>query len=435
MSCNIVFIGAGNLATHLAIALKSKGYKIVQVYSRTERSAEELAGKVDAQYTTAPEGIMENADIYFVALKDDAFEEVLQYPEFGDSLLVHCSGSMPLSALGKFAENTGVFYPLQTFSKNHEVNFSNIPCFVEAKSKNTEKLLIEIGENISGNVSVLNSEKRLFLHIAAVFACNFVNYFYTAASDILKSRNLSFEALRPLILETALKVQRLYPEQAQTGPAVRFDRKIINRHTESLRDFPELQDLYYSLSRQIFLYHNSHEDEGVMNDFKNVKAFIFDVDGVLSKEISSLDKNGDPVRTANFKDGFAIKNAVDMGYPVAVITGGSQQRVKLRYRRLGVTHYYDGAADKKACLSDFLLKTGIDAGNVLYMGDDIVDYGIMCVVGIPASPCDAATEIKQISKYISPKKGGEGCVRDVIEKTLRARGKWHTSGLSSINSI
>ncbi|MDD4144729.1 MAG: DUF2520 domain-containing protein [Prolixibacteraceae bacterium] len=435
MSNTIVFIGAGNLATHLATALKSKGFNIIQIYSRTERSAKELARKVDAKYTTFRGEIIKNADIYFVALKDDAFEDVLPFAEFGDGLLVHCSGSMPLSAIDKFAANTGVFYPLQTFSKDHEVDFFKIPCFVEGNSKSTEKVLIKIGETISGNVSLLNSEKRLSLHIAAVFACNFVNYFYTAASDVLRSENLSFEVLRPLILETALKVQRLYPEQAQTGPAVRFDKNIIRIHTESLKDFPELQKLYSIVSRQIFLYHNKNVDDIVLNEFKNVKAFIFDVDGVLSKGATYLDKNGDPVRTACVKDGFAIKNAISMGYPVAVITGGCQQRVKLRYQRLGVTYYYDGVADKMVCLSDFIVKSRIDAGNILYMGDDIVDYNIMGEVGIPAAPFDAAPEILKISKYISPVRGGEGCVRDVIEKTLHIQGKWLISGLLSVNSI
>jgi YrbI family 3-deoxy-D-manno-octulosonate 8-phosphate phosphatase len=433
MSRNIVFIGAGNLATRLATALHCKGYNILQIYSRTDKSAIELSQKVDAQFTSVPKEIINCADLYFVALKDDVYDEVLPFADFGGGLLVHCSGSMPLSAISRFAANTGVFYPLQTFSKDHEVDFKNIPCFVEGNSKINEEKLIEIGKSISQNVSVLNSEKRLSLHIAAVFACNFVNYFYTAASDILKSEHLSFDLLRPLIMETALKVQKMDPEQSQTGPAVRFDRKIIQKHTESLKAFPELQELYSSLSRQIFAHYNrDHDLSGYLG---KVKAFVFDVDGVLSKVASSHDKNGNPVRTANVKDGFAIRNAIAMGYPVAIITGGCQERVKLRFQKLGVKFYYDAVADKTKCLSDFISKTGIDASDVLYMGDDIVDYRIMGAVGFPASPYDAAPEIKEISKYISPLKGGEGCVRDVIEKTLRIQGKWLISNLSSINSL
>lgn len=155
-----------------------------------------------------------------------------------------------------------------------------------------------------------------------------------------------------------------------------------------------------------------------------VKAFVFDVDGVLSSDTSPLNEDGDPVRTANVKDGFAIRNAIDFGYPVAVITGGYIERVKLRYNKLGVTHYYDKARDKVECLNDFLGKVGIDAKNVLYMGDDLVDYQVMSMVGLPTCPKDAVSDIKEISKYISNKNGGDGCVRDVIEQTLRAQNKW-----------
>lgn len=161
-------------------------------------------------------------------------------------------------------------------------------------------------------------------------------------------------------------------------------------------------------------------------ELKKVKAFVFDVDGVLSKDTSPLNKDGDPVRTANVKDGFAIRNAVLFGYPVAVITGGYIERVPKRYERLGVKYFYNNASDKVVCLDDFLNKTGIDAENVLFMGDDLVDYAIMKKVGIPVCPQDAVPDIKSISKFVSQKNGGEGCVRDIIEQTLRAQNKWFT---------
>lgn len=161
-------------------------------------------------------------------------------------------------------------------------------------------------------------------------------------------------------------------------------------------------------------------------ELKKVKAFVFDVDGVLSKDTSPLNEDGDPVRTANVKDGFAIRNAVLFGYPVAVITGGYIERVPKRYERLGVKYFYNNASDKVVCLDDFLNKTGIDAENVLFMGDDLVDYAIMKKVGIPVCPQDAVPDIKSISKFVSQKNGGEGCVRDIIEQTLRAQNKWFT---------
>jgi 3-deoxy-D-manno-octulosonate 8-phosphate phosphatase (KDO 8-P phosphatase) len=159
-------------------------------------------------------------------------------------------------------------------------------------------------------------------------------------------------------------------------------------------------------------------------ELKNVRAFVFDVDGVLSKDTSPLNEKGDPVRTANVKDGFAIRTAISQGFPVAVITGGFVERVRLRHDRLGVKYYYENAWDKVESLEDFCHKTGIDAKNVLFMGDDLVDYHVMQKVGIPVCPHDAVSDIKSISKYISHKNGGEGCVRDIIEQTLRAQGKW-----------
>ena len=160
-----------------------------------------------------------------------------------------------------------------------------------------------------------------------------------------------------------------------------------------------------------------------------VKAFVFDVDGVLSRDTTSLNEEGDPVRTANVKDGFAIRNALDSGYPVAIITGGFIERVRLRYEKLGIKHYYDKASDKVKCLNDFLKKTGVNADDVLFMGDDLVDYQVMLEVGLPTCPKDAVSDIKSISKYISDKHGGEGCVRDVIEQTMRAQKKWYTDNM------
>ncbi len=162
------------------------------------------------------------------------------------------------------------------------------------------------------------------------------------------------------------------------------------------------------------------------DDLKNVRAFAFDVDGVLSKDVSPLNENGESVRTANIKDGFAIKNALDFGYPIAVISGSFSERIRLRYEKLGVSFFYSNVADKTEAMADFLLKTGMEKENVLFMGDDLVDYKVMLQVGFPVCPMDAVAEIKAISRYISPKNGGEGCVRDVIEQTLKVQNKWFT---------
>ncbi|HAH24780.1 MAG TPA: 3-deoxy-D-manno-octulosonate 8-phosphate phosphatase [Prolixibacteraceae bacterium] len=157
---------------------------------------------------------------------------------------------------------------------------------------------------------------------------------------------------------------------------------------------------------------------------KNIKGFIFDVDGVLSMDTSPLDENGDPVRTANIKDGFAIRYALLNGFQMAIITGANTQRVKLRYEKLGVEHIYLNCFNKTEFLEEILLKMNLTADEILYMGDDLVDLNIMKQIGVPVCPLDAVPEIKAVSLYISDRKGGEGCVRDVIEQVMRSQGKW-----------
>ncbi|CAK7080704.1 MAG: 3-deoxy-D-manno-octulosonate 8-phosphate phosphatase KdsC [Parabacteroides sp.] len=159
-------------------------------------------------------------------------------------------------------------------------------------------------------------------------------------------------------------------------------------------------------------------------DLKKIKAFVFDVDGVLSGEVIPLHPDGDPMRTVNIKDGYALQLAVKKGYQVAIITGGYTEAVKIRFSRLGITHIYMKSAIKVHDFNDFMTKTGLHPDEVLYAGDDIPDYEVMKMVGLPVAPADAAPEIKSIAKYISLKKGGDGIARDVIEQTMKAQGHW-----------
>jgi len=252
MSYRVVFIGAGNLATRLSVELNKRDFVIEQIYSRTADSAARLANRFKSYFTTSPWKIMPNADIYFVALKDSAWEDVLPHASFGNSLVIHCSGSMPLHALKKYAKNTGVLYPLQTFSKKSAISLKQVPVFIEANSKKNERMLFEVAESISNKVEVMNSENRLYLHISAVFACNFVNHFYAIAADILEKRGIPFDVLRPLIKETAKKIKNTPPVKAQTGPAVRFDQNVISSHLKALQPFPEYQETYKEVSESIY---------------------------------------------------------------------------------------------------------------------------------------------------------------------------------------
>lgn len=167
---------------------------------------------------------------------------------------------------------------------------------------------------------------------------------------------------------------------------------------------------------------------------KHIKGFIFDVDGVLSMDTSPLDEFGDPVRTANIKDGFAIRYALLNGFQMAIITGANTPRVELRYKKLGVDHIYMNSFNKTECLDEILVNTGLKESEFLYMGDDLVDLKIMQRIGIPTCPLDAVAEIKAVSLYISDKKGGQGCVRDVIEQVLRSQGKWMGQEIRNIKA-
>ena len=159
-------------------------------------------------------------------------------------------------------------------------------------------------------------------------------------------------------------------------------------------------------------------------DLKKIKAFVFDVDGVLSAEVIPLHPSGEPMRTVNIKDGYAMQLAVKKGYLLGIITGGYTESVRLRYERLVVQHIYMRSTDKMDDFRDFLEKTGVKPEEVLYAGDDIPDYEVMRSVGLPVAPADAAPEIKSVAKYISQKSGGYGIARDVIEQTLKAQGTW-----------
>lgn len=248
---DITLIGAGNLATQLGLALHEKGHRIVQVYSRTMKSAGTLASKIDAEAVTSPENIREGAMLYITSLKDDAVDEVLSKVSVGKGLLVHTAGSLPMDVLAKYTDDYGVIYPLQTFSRKRKVDFSQIPVFIEAAKPESCKILEELACDLSSNVIVLDSEKRRYLHLAAVYANNFVNYLYTIAGDLLQEKGLDFSCLLPLIDETARKVHDLTPAEAQTGPAIRFDENIMEKHLDLLEPHPDWASLYKVLSKGI----------------------------------------------------------------------------------------------------------------------------------------------------------------------------------------
>jgi predicted short-subunit dehydrogenase-like oxidoreductase (DUF2520 family) len=259
---NIVLIGAGNLATQLALAMQEKGIQVAQIYSRSLDSAKELAVKVNAKFTNNLSQLDSQADIYMVAVKDSAIQNVLENLSLDEScLIVHTAGSIPMKILDGFSRNYGVFYPLQTFSKTRKVDFSDIPICIEANHPSNLMKLQDLAGRVSESVCQVNSDERKTLHLAAVFVNNFVNHFYAVGAEILQDKKLSFELLKPLIQETAAKIQTIQPIDAQTGPAKRNDQIIINTQLKMLPDKPELQKIYSFVTDSIFKHQQKHDHD------------------------------------------------------------------------------------------------------------------------------------------------------------------------------
>ena len=254
----IILIGSGNLATHFAISLHKSGNEITQlkigvsqIFSRSLENAKLLAQKTESTYTDDISEINRDADLYIFSVKDDALPEILAKMPKTTGVWAHTAGSVPMNIFSEYTDNYGVIYPLQTFSKNREIDFSEVPVFVEGSSSETERVLETLALQISENVQLLSSEKRKYLHLAAVFACNFTNHLYALSAEIVEKEGISFDVLKPLIVETAAKVMEMKPKEVQTGPAVRFDEGVMNKQIDLLGD-ERLRDIYRLLSESIF---------------------------------------------------------------------------------------------------------------------------------------------------------------------------------------
>jgi predicted short-subunit dehydrogenase-like oxidoreductase (DUF2520 family) len=247
----ITIIGAGNLATQLGLTLYNEGYFISQIYSRNLKNASLLAKKIKGEAITDLKNLSSDSSIYIIAVKDDAIESVAGQLNFKDKIVVHTSGSIPIDVLKHCSKNYGVFYPLQTFSKEKSVDFKTIPVCIEANNSKTSTTLQYFAKSISENVKKVNSEQRKKIHLAAVFACNFSNYMYVVAEKILKKDKLSLDLLKPLIEETASKIKNYSPSVVQTGPAIRNDKKTMVAHIKLLSKEKDLQKIYTLLSESI----------------------------------------------------------------------------------------------------------------------------------------------------------------------------------------
>ena len=243
----IVILGAGRVATHMAKALHKNGHKIDAVWSRTMESAQRLARVVDSSPVNDISVLPTDADAYIIAVKDSALQEVIARATKGreGSLFLHTAGSMPLSVFEGYAKNGGVFYPMQTFSMEREVDFRAIPLFIEG----ADARIRQLAESISEHVYELSSDDRKYLHLAAVSACNFANHCYTLAAEVLEKKGLPFDVMLPLVDETARKVHELHPKEAQTGPAIRGDKNVMAAQAALLDS--RMQAIYNLMSESI----------------------------------------------------------------------------------------------------------------------------------------------------------------------------------------
>ena len=248
---SVVIMGAGNVAWHLGRRLSATGIQVKQVFSRRPEQGKILAAELQTGFTNRLDLLAEDADLYVLAVSDDAITPLLRQVQFGQRLVAHMAGSVPMEVFKGKARNYGVLYPLQTFTQGKPVDFSKVPLFIEANNNRNLEKLKKLAVKLTGRVYAVDSEKRTYLHLAAVIASNFTNHMFAVAEKVMLERNLSFELLRPLIEETIAKALSMPPIQAQTGPAVRGNKQVLEKHMSMLEEHPEIRELYRVISESI----------------------------------------------------------------------------------------------------------------------------------------------------------------------------------------
>ena len=237
------------------MVLHKSGIEIVQIFSRTKEKAAQLSKQIGAvPYTTNLENINPDADLYIVAVHDDAITLVakkLHYLGKAGKFIVHTSGATPSNVFAPWFSRYGVFYPLQSFSIDRPVDFQAVPLCIYAQKKADEKILKNLGQQLKCPTFSISDKQRAILHINGVFVNNFTNYLYQVAWDICQKEALPFDLLRPLIRETAEKIMANPPIEMQTGPAIRGDQESINKHLEYLKAYPDYREIYALLSKNI----------------------------------------------------------------------------------------------------------------------------------------------------------------------------------------
>jgi predicted short-subunit dehydrogenase-like oxidoreductase (DUF2520 family) len=250
----LVLIGAGNVATYLGKAFKKAGHDVLQIYSRSESSTKGLAKKLSCPFTTDIKKINPKAEFYIIAVSDNSIPDVVRsfnLPLNINPIVLHTSGSVSIKVFGKKFKHCGVLYPLYPFTKAKSVSFKKVPLIIESSDEVTKRKLRQVCSTLSKNVIEMSSTQRKSIQLAAVFANNFTNHLLVLAEKYLAEKKISFDILRPLILESAKRIQHNSPSLMQTGPAKRGDTEILDEHIQLLKDNPKLQQIYKLLSESI----------------------------------------------------------------------------------------------------------------------------------------------------------------------------------------
>jgi predicted short-subunit dehydrogenase-like oxidoreductase (DUF2520 family) len=251
---NLSFVGSGNVGWHLAPALENAGFPVREVYSRQRKHAEKLAARLyEAEVQDHLDFSGSESQVFFLTVSDNAISEVVREIVLPDNaLLLHCSGSQALQEL-EFAAtpHTGVVYPFQTFSRGRKMDLSRVPFFIEASDEESLGIIRKLARALSREVTEADSEERLHIHLAGVFASNFTNHMLAVARELLEKQQLSFEVLKPLIAETINKALDMGPALAQTGPARRGDTEILERHVDLLSADERTAAIYRHVSQSI----------------------------------------------------------------------------------------------------------------------------------------------------------------------------------------
>lgn len=253
----VTIVGTGNVAHWLVYALKNAKIPILQIYGRNEERCRILAESCGAESITDLTNLKINSDLYIFSLKDDSYEDLISQVPFQLPMAVLTSGTISQHVISPITPRYGTLYPCQTLSAGMDFSSVEVPLCVEGCDEEVKMQLLHFAKQLSGNVQVMSEEQRQFLHLAAVFACNFTNAQYGIAFDILKKENIDPQILIPLLQNTLDKIKNMSPHAAQTGPAVRNDKNVMDKHLELIND-NNLKEIYQKISQYI-MEHKSNE--------------------------------------------------------------------------------------------------------------------------------------------------------------------------------